>query len=200
MSRQTSPASLSTSTLPATSRRFGDGERIGVGRQVGFTFDPDGFTNVQEVPGAYTQTGRELAVCRFSGDVLEVCKAGPVERWIAQVVADARPRRVTAMTEAAAKKELRLLLRSIDDGKPVTDGNLTLGALLTEWDSEVLAAASGTPLEALWTTMPATVSRSARCGRAKRISCSARPPGPPDAAAARSPPDPTDRRRRDRPR
>jgi hypothetical protein len=44
-------------------------------RQVDFTFDPDGFTNVQEVPGAHTQTGRELAVYRFSVDVLEVCKA-----------------------------------------------------------------------------------------------------------------------------
>lgn len=39
----------------------------------------------------------------------------------------------------AAKKELRHLLRSIDDGKPIADGNLTLGALLTEWDSKVLA-------------------------------------------------------------
>ncbi len=66
-------------------------------------------------------------------------KDGPVERWIAQVVVDGRKRRVTALTEAAAKKELRHLLRSIDDGKPIADGNLTLGALLTEWDSKVLA-------------------------------------------------------------
>jgi len=54
---------------------FRDGERIGAGRHVDFTVDPDGFTNVQEVPGEHTQTGRELAVYRFSGDVLEVCKA-----------------------------------------------------------------------------------------------------------------------------
>lgn len=66
-------------------------------------------------------------------------KDGPVERWIAQVVVDGRKRRVTAITEAAAKKELRRLLRSIDDGRPIADGNLTLGALLTEWDSKVLA-------------------------------------------------------------
>lgn len=66
-------------------------------------------------------------------------KDGPVERWIAQVVVDGRKRRVTALTEAAATKELRRLLRSIDDGKPIADGNLTLGALLTEWDSKVLA-------------------------------------------------------------
>ena len=54
---------------------FGDGERIGAGRHVDFTVDPDGFTNVQEVAHAHTQTGRELAVYRFGGDVLEVCKA-----------------------------------------------------------------------------------------------------------------------------
>jgi hypothetical protein len=66
-------------------------------------------------------------------------KAGPVELWIAQVVVDDRKPRATALTEAAAKKELRHLLRSIDDGKPIADGNLTLGALLTEWDSKVLA-------------------------------------------------------------
>jgi hypothetical protein len=52
-----------------------DGERIGAGHHVEFTVDPDGFTNVQEVAGAHTQTGRELAVYRFSGDVFEVCKA-----------------------------------------------------------------------------------------------------------------------------
>ena len=54
---------------------FMDGERIGAGHHVEFTVDPDGFTNVQEVVGARTQTGRELAVYRFSADVLEICKA-----------------------------------------------------------------------------------------------------------------------------
>jgi uncharacterized protein (TIGR03067 family) len=54
---------------------FRDGERIGSGHHVEFTVDPDGFTNVQEVAGAHTQTRRDLAVYRFSGDVLEVCKA-----------------------------------------------------------------------------------------------------------------------------
>lgn len=54
---------------------FRDGERIGAGHHVEFMADPDGFTNVREVAGAPTQTGRELAVYRFSGDVLEVCKA-----------------------------------------------------------------------------------------------------------------------------
>jgi len=54
---------------------FRDGERIGAGHHVEFTVDPDAFTNVQEVAGAHKQIGRELAVYRFSGDVLEVCKA-----------------------------------------------------------------------------------------------------------------------------
>lgn len=54
---------------------FRDGERIGAGHHVEFTIDPDGFTNVPEVAWAHAQTGRELAVYRFSGDVFEVCKA-----------------------------------------------------------------------------------------------------------------------------
>lgn len=54
---------------------FRDGERIGGGRHVDFTVGPDGFTNVQEVTGAHVPTGRELAIFRCSGDVLEVCKA-----------------------------------------------------------------------------------------------------------------------------
>jgi len=55
---------------------FKDGERIGAGRHVEFTIDPDGFTNVQEVAGAHTRPGRELVVYRFGGDLFEVCKAG----------------------------------------------------------------------------------------------------------------------------
>jgi len=54
---------------------FRDGERIGAGHHVEFTVDPDGFTNVYEFAGAHAQTGRELAVYRFSGDLFEVCKA-----------------------------------------------------------------------------------------------------------------------------
>ena len=54
---------------------FRDRERIGAGHHVDFAVDPDSFTNVPEVAGAHTQTGRELAVYRCSGDVLEVCKA-----------------------------------------------------------------------------------------------------------------------------
>ena len=50
---------------------FRDGERIGAGRHVKFTVDPDGFTNVPEVAWANAPNGRELAVYRFSGDVFE---------------------------------------------------------------------------------------------------------------------------------
>ncbi len=54
---------------------FSGGERIGAGCHVDFTLDPDGFTNVQEAPDPHEQTARELAIYRFSGDVLEVCRA-----------------------------------------------------------------------------------------------------------------------------
>ncbi len=54
---------------------FRDGERIGAGHHIDFTVDPDGFTNVREVPGPRDQIGRELAIYRVSEDVLEVCKA-----------------------------------------------------------------------------------------------------------------------------
>ena len=55
---------------------FRDGERIGAGHHIDFTVDPDGFTNVPEVAGLpHPQIGRELAIYRFSADVLEVCKA-----------------------------------------------------------------------------------------------------------------------------
>lgn len=66
-------------------------------------------------------------------------KDGPVERWIAQVMIDGKKRRVVCETEAAAKRELRKLLKSVDDGRPIADGNLTLGGLLDEWERKVLA-------------------------------------------------------------
>ena len=66
-------------------------------------------------------------------------KDGPVERWIAQVMIDGKKRRVVCDTEAAAKRELRKLLKSVDEGRPIADGNLTLGALLDEWETKVLA-------------------------------------------------------------
>ena len=66
-------------------------------------------------------------------------KSGPVERWAAQVLIDGQKRRVFAATEAGAKKDLRRLLRSVDDGKPIAAGNLTLANLLTDWEAKVLA-------------------------------------------------------------
>lgn len=66
-------------------------------------------------------------------------KDGPVERWFAQVMIDGKKRRVVCDNEAAAKRELRKLLKSVDEGRPIADGNLTLGALLDEWEQKVLA-------------------------------------------------------------
>ena len=55
---------------------FRDAERIGSGHHVDFTVDPDGFTNVPVAADPDLQIARELATYRFSGDVLEVCRAG----------------------------------------------------------------------------------------------------------------------------
>ena len=54
---------------------FRSGERIGSGHHVDFTVDPDGFTNVPVAADPDLQIGPELAIYRFSGGVLEVCKA-----------------------------------------------------------------------------------------------------------------------------
>jgi uncharacterized protein (TIGR03067 family) len=54
---------------------FRDGERIRGGFHVDFTVDPDGFTNVKDVPDSQGQLGREFAIYRLIDDVLEICKA-----------------------------------------------------------------------------------------------------------------------------
>lgn len=54
---------------------FKDGERVGAGRHVEFTVDPDGFTNVPEVAWADGTPVRELAIYRLTDDLFEVCKA-----------------------------------------------------------------------------------------------------------------------------
>ena len=69
---------------------------------------------------------------------MERRKSGPVERWVAQVAIDGQKRRVMVGTEAQAKRELPKLMRSVDEGKPVSDGNLTLDALMHEWETKVL--------------------------------------------------------------
>ena len=55
---------------------FSAGERTGGGHHVDFTVDPDGFTNVPVRDHPTLHIARELAIYRFSGNVLEVCKAG----------------------------------------------------------------------------------------------------------------------------
>lgn len=62
----------------------------------------------------------------------------PAERCVAQVRIDGRQRRTFSATEAEAKRSLRQLLKSVDDGRPVADGNLQLGALLDQWEAKVL--------------------------------------------------------------
>lgn len=71
--------------------------------------------------------------------VLKPRKSGtPAERWVAQVMIDGRQRRTFSPTEAEAKRSLRKLLKSVDDGRPVPDGNLQLGALIDQWEAKVL--------------------------------------------------------------
>jgi integrase len=71
--------------------------------------------------------------------VLKSRKSGePVERWVAQVVIDGRQRRTFSPTEAEAKRSLRQLLKSLDDGRPVADGNLQLSTLIDQWEDKVL--------------------------------------------------------------
>ena len=62
----------------------------------------------------------------------------PAERWVAQVRIDGRQRRTFSATEAEAKRSLRQLLKSVDDGRPVADGNLLLSSLLDQWEAKVL--------------------------------------------------------------
>lgn len=76
---------------------------------------------------------------------MEKRASGPIERWIAQVMIDGQKRRVMCETEAQAKRELRNLMRSVDDGKPIADGNLTLDALTREWEAKVLASREVSP-------------------------------------------------------
>ncbi|MFN3258843.1 MAG: tyrosine recombinase XerC [Ilumatobacter sp.] len=62
----------------------------------------------------------------------------PTERWVAQVMIDGRKRRTISPTEAEAKRSLRQLLKSVDEGRPVVDGNLQLGTLIDQWEAKVL--------------------------------------------------------------
>lgn len=71
--------------------------------------------------------------------VLKPRKSGiPTERWVAQVMIDGRKRRTISPTEAEAKRSLRQLLKSVDEGRPVADGNLQLGTLIDQWEAKVL--------------------------------------------------------------
>ena len=54
---------------------YRNGELVGGGQHEEFRVDPQGFTNVHETVNPIGVGGRELAIYRFEGDRLEVCKA-----------------------------------------------------------------------------------------------------------------------------
>ena len=54
---------------------YRNGVQIAAGRHEDFQSDPTGFTNVQEAGHSLGVAGRELAIYRLVGQVLEVCKA-----------------------------------------------------------------------------------------------------------------------------
>lgn len=69
----------------------------------------------------------------------------PTGRWVAQVRVDGRYRRTFHLTEAQARRALRTLLRSVDDGRAVTHGRITLGELLATWQTKHLQAQQLSP-------------------------------------------------------
>ena len=58
---------------------YRNGVLIAAGRHVDFQSDPPGFTNVQEAGHSLGVSGRELAIYRLTGQVLEVCKAPEID-------------------------------------------------------------------------------------------------------------------------
>jgi len=84
-------------------------------------------------------TGRK-AVGNGSGSVYrEGARSGSTDgRWVAQVKADGKFRRTYHPTEAKARTELRKMLAAVDAGTTISHGNVTVGELLTRWQTKVL--------------------------------------------------------------
>jgi integrase len=59
-------------------------------------------------------------------------------RWVGRITVDGKRHKVTATTEAGARKKLRQLRTEIAKGQPVAPGNLTVAALLDEWQAKAL--------------------------------------------------------------
>ena len=60
------------------------------------------------------------------------------DRWIGRVVVDGTRRSVSARSKSDARKQLDALRRTVDDGKPVTPGAMTVEDLLTTWARKAL--------------------------------------------------------------
>lgn len=79
---------------------------------------------------------------------MERRKAGPVERWAAQLVIDGAKQRTFHTTEAQAKAGLRKMQREIEDLSLTKAANMTVSDLLTRWDRRSLSGrkVNGRPL------------------------------------------------------
>lgn len=64
----------------------------------------------------------------------------PTIKWVAQIRIGDKYRRTMHDTEALAKKALRRMLAEFEAGKVVSEGNETVGTLLTRWEEKVLPA------------------------------------------------------------
>lgn len=62
------------------------------------------------------------------------------QRWTGRVVIDGKRRSVVAKTKTEAARRLRALRADAESGRPVSDGNLTVGWLLGEWQRKGLPA------------------------------------------------------------
>lgn len=85
---------------------YRNGVRLAAGRHVDFHTGPPGFTNVQQDHHLLGASARELAIYRFVGQTLEICKAP--ER-------DGRPDRFESVTGTSV---VHVAIRRISDKDP----------------------------------------------------------------------------------
>ncbi len=65
-------------------------------------------------------------------------------RWVGAVVVEGRRRTVYGSTQREAREKLRSMVRSIEDGLPVTPGRgVTVAAYLTQWSEVTLPSRCG---------------------------------------------------------
>ena len=80
--------------------------RLAAGRHVDFHTDPPGFTNVQQEHHLLGAGARELAIYRFVGQTLEICKAPE---------SDGRPERFESVSGTSV---VHVAIRRISDEDP----------------------------------------------------------------------------------